>query len=101
MFVYFDNFLFFIFDIKYGLITTIENELDWIIFNEKNYFENIQKKETEYKPMISENDPPATYLNVDIMERYKNKLKEFYFDETKYDTYLDQLGVKYPVIKDD
>ena len=67
----------------------------------KNYFENIQKKETEYKPMISENDPPATYLNVDIMERYKNKLKEFYFDETKYDTYLDQLGVKYPVIKDD
>ena len=67
----------------------------------KNYFENIQKKETEYKPMISENDPPATYLNVDIMERYKNKLKEFYFDETKYDTYLEQLGIEYPVIKDD
>ena len=67
----------------------------------KNYFENVQKKETEYKPMISENDPPATYLNVDIMERYKNKLKEFYFDETKYDTYLEQLGVEYPIIKKD
>lgn len=67
----------------------------------KNYFENVQKKETEYKPMISENDPPATYLNVDIMERYKNKLKEFYFDETKYDTYLEQLGIEYPIIKKD
>ncbi|MFL2631402.1 MAG: amidohydrolase [Candidatus Marisimplicoccus sp.] len=67
----------------------------------KNYFENIQKKETEYKPMISENDPPATYLNEDIMQRYKNRLKEFYFDETNYDTYLEQLGIEYPIIKKD
>ena len=57
----------------------------------KDYFENVQKKETQYQPMISENDPPATYLNKDIMERYKTKLKEFYYDEAKYDTYLDQL----------
>ena len=64
----------------------------------KDYFENVQKKETEYKPMISENDPPATYLNKDIMEKYKNKLQEFYYDETKYDSYLEQLGIKYPVI---
>ena len=27
--------------------------------------------------------------------------KRFYYDETKYDTYLEQLGVKYPVIKKD
>jgi aminobenzoyl-glutamate utilization protein B len=51
--------------------------------------------------MISENDPPATYLNKDIMEKYKNKLQEFYYDETKYDSYLEQLGIKYPVIKKD
>ena len=67
----------------------------------KDYFENIQTKETTYKPMISENDPPATYLNKDIMEKYKQKLQEFYYDETKYETYLDQLGVEYPVIKKD
>jgi len=67
----------------------------------KDYFENVQKKETEYKPMISENDPPATYLNKDIMEKYKNKLQEFYYDETKYDSYLEQLGIKYPVINKD
>ena len=67
----------------------------------KEYFENVQKKETEYKPMISENDPPAIYLNKDIMEKYKDDLKEFYFDDSKYDTYLEQLGIKYPTIKED
>ena len=67
----------------------------------KDYFENVQKKETEYKPMISENDPPATYLNKDIMEKYKNRLQEFYYDETKYESYLEQLGIKYPVINKD
>ena len=67
----------------------------------KNYFENVQKEETEYRPMISENDPPATFLNKDIMEQYKSRLKEFYFDETKYETYLEQLGIDYPVIKKD
>jgi aminobenzoyl-glutamate utilization protein B len=51
--------------------------------------------------MISENDPPATFLNKDIMEQYKSRLKEFYFDETKYETYLQQLGIDYPVIKKD
>ena len=66
----------------------------------KDYFENVQKKETEYRPMISENDPPAIYLNKEIMEKYKSQLEEFYFDETKYDTYLDQLGVKYPTVKE-
>ena len=34
------------------------------------------------------------------MEKYKSQLEEFYFDETKYDTYLDQLGVKYPTVKE-
>jgi len=67
----------------------------------KDYFENVQKKETEYKPMISENDPPAIYLNKDIMAKYKSQLKEFYFDDLKYDTYLEQLGIEYPTIKKD
>ena len=51
--------------------------------------------------MISKDDPPAIYLNKEIMNQYKDQIKEFYYDETKYDTYLEQLGVKYPVIKKD
>ena len=51
--------------------------------------------------MISETDPPRVYLNTEIMEKYRDEMKKFYFDETKYDTYLEQLGVEYPTIKED
>ena len=30
------------------------------------------------------------------MERFKPQLEELYYDETRYDTYLEQLGVEYP-----
>jgi aminobenzoyl-glutamate utilization protein B len=67
----------------------------------KDYFENEQKKETEYKPMITEQDPPPIELNTAIMEQFRPELEKFYFDETKYDTYLEQLGVEYPTVKED
>jgi len=64
-----------------------------------DYFENVQKKETEYKPMISADDPPPIELNTQIMATFRKELEKFYFDETKYDSYLDQLGVSYPTLK--
>lgn len=64
-----------------------------------DYFNLVQTKETTYIPMLSEDDEPAIYLNTDIMEQYKPLLQEFYFDETKYETYLEQLGITYPTIK--
>ena len=64
-----------------------------------DYFENIQKKETEYKPMITANDPPPIELNTQIMRTFRKESEKFYFDETKYDTYLEQLGVEYPTLK--
>ena len=67
----------------------------------KDYFENVQSKEDFYRPMISQKDPPPVYLNSDKMEKYRDEMKKFYFDETKYDTYMEQLGVEYPVIDKD
>jgi len=64
----------------------------------KEYFDNVQSKEDFYRPMISEKDPPPFYLNTEKMEMYRDKMEKFYFDETKYDTYLEQLGVDYPEI---
>ena len=63
------------------------------------YFNEVQTAETEYKPMLSVDDKPAIYFNEDIMKQYKPLLEQFYFDETKYDTYLEQLGISYPTIK--
>ena len=64
----------------------------------KEYFDNVQSKEDFYRPMISEKDPPPFYLNTEKMEKYRDQMEKFYFDETKYDTYLEQLGVDYPEI---
>ena len=33
------------------------------------------------------------------MARYRDKMRPLYFDPTKYKTYLEQLGIKYPVIR--
>ncbi len=63
------------------------------------YFRTVQLKEQEYHPMISDKATPAIYLNKDIMAEFKPRLKNFYYDETKYDSYLEQLGISYPTIK--
>ncbi|NRB65088.1 MAG: amidohydrolase [Saprospiraceae bacterium] len=64
-----------------------------------HYFRNEQGMKQEYVPMVSEEDAPATYLNTDIMEEYRPQLESFYYDENKYDSYLEQLGITYPTVK--
>jgi aminobenzoyl-glutamate utilization protein B len=39
------------------------------------------------------------HLNKAIMDRYRPEMRKFYYDATKYKTYLDQLGVKYPTVR--
>lgn len=64
-----------------------------------DYFRNVQKMDTEYKPMISETETPATYLNQEIQETFRPELQKYYYDETKYGSYLEQLGIQYPTVK--
>lgn len=64
------------------------------------YFREEQGMKQEYIPMVGEEDEPAIYLNTDIMEQYRPQLEPFYYDETKYDSYLEQLGITYPMVKD-
>ena len=66
-----------------------------------DYFKNVQTKEETYKPMITKDDAPPIYLNEGIMKQFRPQLEKFYYDETKYDSYLEQLGVKYPTVKKD
>ena len=70
-----------------------------LLADAKAYFENVQSKEMQYRPMITEKDPPPIYLNKDIMKQYRPELEQFYFDETKYDSYLEQLNIQYPTLK--
>ena len=65
----------------------------------QTYFTQVQQKETTYRPMISAEDPPPIEFNTDIMRTFRPDLKKFYYDETKYDSYLEQLGIEYPTLK--
>ncbi|MGB5318414.1 amidohydrolase [Eudoraea sp.] len=64
-----------------------------------SYFKNEQLKNQTYVPMVGADDTPAIFLNKEIMETYAPKLKPFYYDEKKYDSYLEQLGISYPTLK--
>jgi aminobenzoyl-glutamate utilization protein B len=64
-----------------------------------DYFDNVQTKDVKYIPFIKKDTPPATQLNHNILEKYREQMKKYYYDPTKYKTYLDQLGIKYPTVK--
>ena len=33
------------------------------------------------------------------LEEYRDQMRKFYYDPTKHNTYLDQLGIKYPTLR--
>ncbi len=69
-----------------------------IIKDAWDYFENEQTKDTKYQPLMGEEDQPAIYLNKEIMNKYRPELEPLYYDPSKYDTYLEQLGITYPTL---
>ncbi len=64
-----------------------------------DYFRDEQTADEVYTPFITEDDPPAIEKNADIMAEFKERLEEFYYDPSRYDTYLEQLGVDYPQLR--
>ena len=66
-----------------------------------DFFRTVQTAERKYTPFIRPTDRPAIWLNRDIMARYRPEMRKYYYDPTKYRTYLDQLGIAYPTVKPD
>jgi aminobenzoyl-glutamate utilization protein B len=64
------------------------------------YFNEVQTKEMKYEPLIRAQDKPAIELNKDRMARYREQMRKYYYDPAKYKTYLEQLGIKYPTVRD-
>jgi len=65
----------------------------------RDYFTNDQTKSQKYVPMITTADKPALEINSEIMARFKPELRKYYYDPARYPTYLDQLGVKFPMLE--
>jgi len=64
-----------------------------------DYFNNVQTKDEKYKSFLRPDDKPAIWLNEKIMAQYREQMKKLYYDPAKYDTYLEQLGIKYPTVR--
>ena len=62
-------------------------------------FANTQTKTMKYKSFLGPNDGPPIWLNADIMDKYRAEMRKYYYDPTKYTSYLEQLGIKYPTVK--
>jgi aminobenzoyl-glutamate utilization protein B len=59
----------------------------------------VQTKDQKYQPLIRPQDRPAIWLNQDILAKYRPEMRKYYYDPTKYKTYLEQLGVAYPTVR--
>jgi aminobenzoyl-glutamate utilization protein B len=64
-----------------------------------DYFNNVQTKEQKYTSFLASDTSPAIWLNKAILDKYRAEMKKYYYDPSKYPTYLDQLGIKYPTVR--
>jgi aminobenzoyl-glutamate utilization protein B len=64
-----------------------------------DYFNNVQTKTTKYRSFFAPTDQPPIWMNAAIMEKYRPEMRKFYYDPTKYGTYLEQLGITYPTVR--
>ena len=70
-----------------------------LVDNAWTYFREEQTANETYVPFIGDDDPPAIEKNTDIMNMYKDELSRYYYDPSRYDTYLEQLGIDYPQLE--
>ena len=64
-----------------------------------SYYRDVQTKDRKYQPLISATDQPAVWLNKRTMDTYRDQMRKYYYDPSKYDSYLEQLGIKYPTVR--
>jgi len=62
----------------------------------KSYFTDVQLKNNKVLPLLADTDEPQIHLNRETMERFRPAMRKLYYDAGKHETYLDQLGVKFP-----
>lgn len=63
-----------------------------------SYFRDVQTKDVQYTPLIEATTPPPLQINVETMGRFRAALEKFRYDPSRYNTYLEQLGIRYPML---
>ena len=63
------------------------------------YHREVTTRDYTWVSLIPEGTEPPIFLNADRMERYRPLLEPLRYDPTRFDTYLEQLGVRYPTLE--
>jgi len=63
------------------------------------YFREVQTKDVHYTPLLRPHDRPVTTLNAATMAAFRDRMRPFYYDPSRFHTYLEQLGVAYPTVR--
>jgi aminobenzoyl-glutamate utilization protein B len=71
-----------------------------IVTDAWDYFNNVQTRTTKYVPFFAATDQPPIWLNADIMATYRPLMQKYYYDPKKYKSYLEQLGIPYPTVRE-
>jgi aminobenzoyl-glutamate utilization protein B len=64
-----------------------------------DYFRNVQTKDVKYRSLLRPDDKPAIWLNQQLMERFRPQMRELYYDSSRFGSYLEQLGIRYPTVR--
>jgi aminobenzoyl-glutamate utilization protein B len=62
------------------------------------YFTDVQTKDQKYVPVLTPQDRPTIEMNADTQGRFREQLRQYYYDPSRYDTYLEQLGIRFPTL---
>jgi len=63
------------------------------------YHKEVTTKDYTWESLLPDGTEPPIFLNAEKMERYRPLLEPFKYDPTRFDTYLEQLGIVYPVLE--
>jgi len=90
--------------VQYGAKVVALTAIDFLMKPELvtqawDYFTSVQTKNTKYVPFIRPEDKPAIWLNEQTMAKYRPEMRKYYYDPSKYKSYLEQLGIRYPTVR--
>ncbi len=71
-----------------------------IVSDAWEYFNTVQTRTVKYTPFFAATDKPAIWLNADIMSAYRPQMRKLYYDSKKFGSYLEQLGITYPTVRE-
>ncbi|CAN5595267.1 M20 family metallopeptidase [soil metagenome] len=70
-----------------------------LVAEAKRYFDEVTTAEYQWASLIPLDTPPPTFLNEERMARFRPLIEPLIYDPSRYDTYLEQLGVAWPTLR--